>query len=492
MSNMLIGSSNVARFYNHASYKEYNQYQMMKCTTMDSFTALMTEIEDSSNNNVIISVLENIIVDAADKAKTEEERKDQIRSAIRKAIGLIEVTATRLPGSKFCVVSPLKRPAISWFETNKSTIDEEIRICVAKMKTFNVTRLLCMCSSLQAFDKDGIHLTEDSSQIFVVTILKAAEEIFTAVDVNSERTESTTDETTEAAFGDSMEVKDLIPVLKARFESDNLMFARLREEINSTSNKSREDRVVVTGITCKEPLPTENRQRIEKLKKLVAEVFEAIKPGFTGKILYASQGRNNDTLPVLEVKLDKIEHAVEIRKAFAETRKKGKMSGCLERIFISNSINVGTRVRIEILKAIAKRTSTAQDLSYVASFISRPVMHVRSRNDKNAKPAKTYTFIDAVKQFGSRLKTEDLLEAYAKAGKAFLGQLEQNFVVLKEADSEAAQTNFHKARIQRGRGRGGAGRGGADRGRNHWSDGASGSRGQKRPGDSSETSAAKK
>jgi hypothetical protein len=119
-------------------------------------------------------------------------------------------------------------------------------------------------------------------------------------------------------------------------------------------------------------------------------------------------------------------------------------------------------------------------------------MHVRSRNDKNAKPAKTYTFIDAVKQFGSRLKTEDLLEAYAKAGKAFSGQLEQNFVVLKEADSEAAQTNFHKARIQRGRGRGGAGRGGADRGRNHWSDGASGSRGQKRPGDSSETSAAKK
>jgi hypothetical protein len=168
------------------------------------------------------------------------------------------------------------------------------------------------------------------------------------------------------------------------------------------------------------------------------------------------------------------------------------MSGCLERIFISNSINVGTRVRIEILKAIAKRTSTAQDLSYVASFISRPVMHVRSRNDKNAKPAKTYTFIDAVKQFGSRLKTEDLLEAYAKAGKAFSGQLEQNFVVLKEADSEAAQTNFHKARIQRGRGRGGAGRGGADRGRNHWSDGASGSRGQKRPGDISETSAAKK
>jgi hypothetical protein len=493
MSNLLIGSSNVARFYNHSSFREFNQYQMMKCTTMDSLMALMTEIEDGSSNNVIISVLENIIVDAADKSKSEEDRKDQIKIAIQKAIGLVEVTATRLPRSKFCIVSPLKRPAVSWFDENKSLIDDKIRKNVSKMKTFNVTRLLCMCSSLQAFDKDGIHLTEDSGQIFVESILKAAEEIFSAVDVNSEKTESSIGEPAEATFGESMEVKDLIPVLKARFESDNLMFARLREEIDSTANKSREDRVVVTGITCKEPLPTENRQRIEKLKGLVAEVFEAIKPGFTGKILYASQGRNNDTLPVLEVKLDRVEHAVAIRKAFAEKRKKEKLSGCLERIFISNSINVGTRVRIEILKAIAKRTSTAQDLSYVASFISRPVMHVRSRNDKNAKPAKTYTFIDAVKQFGSRLKTEDLLEAYAKAGKAFSGQLEQNFVVLKESDSEAAQTNFHKARIQRGRGRGGPGMGGrADRGKTHWNDGASGSRGLKRPGDGGETSSAKK
>jgi hypothetical protein len=195
---------------------------------------------------------------------------------------------------------------------------------------------------------------------------------------------------------------------------------------------------------------------------------------------------------MLEVKLDKIEHAVSIRKAFAEKRKKEKLTGCLERIFISNSINVGTRVRIEILKAIAKRISNTHELAYVASFISRPVMHVRLRSDKNARPSKTFTFIDAVKQFGSRLKPEDLQESHAKAGKAFHGQLEQNFVVLKESDSEAAQTNFHKTRIQRGRGGGGARGGGSDRGRTHSHEGPSGSRGVKRPSENSENSAAKK
>jgi hypothetical protein len=480
MSNLLIGSSNIARFYKYDSFRDYNQYQMMKCTTMDSLTALVAEIEDG-NNHVIISVLENIIVDMAAGAKNEVDRTTLIKTAIKDAITLIESTAARLPSSKFCLVSPLKRPAVAWYEDSRKMIDEEIRSNVAKMKTFNVTRLLCICSSLQAFEKDGIHLTQESGNIFVETILKSAGEIFSAVEINpGEETET----------GETMDVKALLPVLKARFEADNMMFARIREEMDSTANRSREDRVVVTGIICKDPLPTENRQRIEKLKELVAEIFEAIKPGFSGKILYASQGRNSDTLPVLEVKLDKIEHAVSIRKAFADKRKSTKLTGCLERVFISNSINVGTRVRIEILKAIAKRISNAQDLAYVASFISRPVMHVRERTDKNAKPSKTYTFIDAIKQFGSRLKNEDLLEAYAKAGKAFAGQLEQNFVVLKEADSEAAQTNFHKARISRGRGRGGSGRGGgSDRGRN---DGASGSRGVKRPGETVENPSAKK
>jgi hypothetical protein len=49
-------------------------------------------------------------------------------------------------------------------------------------------------------------------------------------------------------------------------------------------------------------------------------------------------------LPMVEVKMDKVEYAVEIRKAFAVRRKKEKLTGCLEKIFISNSINVGTRV----------------------------------------------------------------------------------------------------------------------------------------------------
>ena len=73
--------------------------------------------------------------------------------------------------------------------------------------------------------------------IFIESILKLAEE--TNIDSKNE---------TGGTTGDQYD--SLVTVLKSRFESDNLMFARMREEIDSTANRS-EGRVVVTGIHIK-------------------------------------------------------------------------------------------------------------------------------------------------------------------------------------------------------------------------------------------------
>ena len=40
-----------------------------------------------------------------------------------------------------------------------------------------------------------------------------------------------------------------------RKENDNLIFARIREELDFTSNAKKEDRVIITGLTSKDPCP---------------------------------------------------------------------------------------------------------------------------------------------------------------------------------------------------------------------------------------------
>jgi hypothetical protein len=51
------------------------------------------------------------------------------------------------------------------------------------------------------------------------------------------------------------------------------------------------------------------------------------------------------------VTFDGIEIAMKIRKKFSAKKRSGKN---LERIFIANSMMLGTRMRVDILKAMAK------------------------------------------------------------------------------------------------------------------------------------------
>ncbi len=68
MANILIGSSNLASFYKLDKFKDFRQYNVAKCTTVESLRATISELEEGF---AIISVFENIVVDAA-KNKDKE------------------------------------------------------------------------------------------------------------------------------------------------------------------------------------------------------------------------------------------------------------------------------------------------------------------------------------------------------------------------------------------------------------------------------------
>jgi hypothetical protein len=52
------------------------------------------------------------------------------------------------------------------------------------------------------------------------------------------------------------------------------------------------------------------------------------------------------------------------------------------------------------------------------------------------KTPMSFTFIDAVARYGREMVEEDFEEAYRRAGRAFQGRLQQNFVVLRDWDSK--------------------------------------------------------
>ena len=88
-----------------------------------------------------------------------------------------------------------------------------------------------------------------------------------------------------------------------------------------------------------------------------------------------------------------------------------------------------------------KFTSEKEDL-FVMGYASRPVIHVKPKNAEQ-RPM-WLSFSDALVRYGSGLLEVDLGEAYKKAGIAFKGQFEQNFVVLHDRTSHPGEAERPK------------------------------------------------
>ena len=146
------------------------------------------------------------------------------------------------------------------------------------------------------------------------------------------------------------------------------------------------------------------------------------------KVVFVKQGRSKDRdIPMAEVRFETKEIVSKVLKMFVEKRKAGQDFG---RVYMANCVTLATRVRVDLMKAIAKQFGGKDDQEmYVGALTSRPILRI-----KNVKSQKTriLTFTDSISRFGKKLDLEDLDEAYRRAGRAFTGQMEQNFVVLTD------------------------------------------------------------
>ena len=220
---------------------------------------------------------------------------------------------------------------------------------------------------------------------------------------------------------------------------DSLVTARIREEIDFMSNVKKEDKMIITGLTSKSPMPTQGDEKKKWLNSIVGQVLDRIEPGSSEHIVFTSLGsRNQRVIPLVEVKMDNRELAFKIRKQFAVMKRESDFG----RVFIANSVTLGTRVRVDILKAIAEQYSNDKEKMSVSAFVSRPMLHVRSK--EGGQRLGTYNFSDALARYGANLTEKELSVAYRRAGSAFKGQLQQNFVVLSEHGMGAAEAAMAK------------------------------------------------
>ncbi len=91
-------------------------------------------------------------------------------------------------------------------------------------------------------------------------------------------------------------------------------------------------------------------------------------------------------------------------------------------------LTLGTRVRIEVLRAIAKELHSPDQHAYAPDYGPRPILVILPTN----KPSFSVLYGEALEKYGHLVDKEKLEHAYRRAGTAFKGQMKQNFWILTD------------------------------------------------------------
>ena len=312
MSRIIMGSSNMARFYPNKKFQQYGNYEMAKTCNYEVFKARMT-ILDESCKIVIIQVIENLLEDAV-KANVAVDGTIQadalintITGAIRIVMDNVKTSAMALPGTKYFMVMPIIRPAVSWFTDNFEIIYKDYGEKIEAMNLPNVKKLECFAIEAQKFDSGLVHLTRESGELFVGAILAGVDELCGIVRSDEQvKTPLTANQKTSFAQAkpDQERLRALekrVDIVEKKGEDDNLAFARNREEMDTLTNKEKEDRIIITGLTNPIPMPIEAGAKKLWLESMVLGFLKRIDPEGSGKLLFIKLGKGDGrSIPVAE------------------------------------------------------------------------------------------------------------------------------------------------------------------------------------------------
>jgi hypothetical protein len=421
MSRIIVGSSNVRRFYSHGGFKSYPPYKMELCTVKRMFEVTVDALPAGAK--VIISVVENFIEKEISLAN-EEVKEEKMEQEMKDFMDTIVNAAKKNESSKFVLAYPLMRLGNKWMHSNTEKIRSAFETAYNRQDQGNISKADCIPRVSQVFENDGVHLTKEAGKVFVENLLGMAEDNFEtdvitvedgdgdlaekivhlAADATKKKNESGGVAINELKRGmtEMREWRDNFSMeIDKRFRNDNLMFARMREEMDSDINRKKEDRTLLAGFVDPALMPVAGKERNIFLKQLAKDFCKKMDASFENEVQFASvSGRPDKGHLMLEFKLDSVEKSREIRKIFAQQRKANTLPDSFSKIQVMNVITQGTKVRMEIMKAIAKLIESDTQSGYVPTYLPRPVLHVKGKEVNGPRShIKSLTFTDAVEQY---------------------------------------------------------------------------------------------
>jgi hypothetical protein len=230
--------------------------------------------------------------------------------------------------------------------------------------------------------------------------------------------------------------EDLKKEIKQLKESDNCFAASVREDLDAVENLNSRDTVIVKKLSITTPCPTDRKDVANLVLEVGKEILTLIN-GDCNAMKYISplfmrterrpprEGERNE-LPPFKITFKLVSDAIIFKeKAIAASKDPANR---LYKAYFAHQQNVGTRVRLMLLWAVADHLKKENKESWVNQSSPKPTLMVKHAGAQ----VKTYTFIEAMTSYGNKLEGKALEEANRLARRFYYGQVEKIFIVLKD------------------------------------------------------------
>ena len=425
----LIGDSNIRNHVNKNSIRAnpgLKAAQVLSCGNFSIFPATLEKVR-SSSTACIIACVTNFICDA-EGPPTVSLRVDPVLQDFRSAI--LDACSAN-PERTYLVSPPMYRTSPIWYREGLPEILNLFSQVLVSEKPANLHLLSSFATP--DFEADGVHLTAYSGLEFILHLFDGSSELLARLELPQEVQVSKGSESTRV-------LEDRVMVL----EQDHRRLNRVVEKKTAAdaemadflANERSEDFFVISGLPRISDDLVGKAWQDEAVKEVSGAIVKLM--GRSLPIVYVknSTARHKNAEITYSVQMASIADSSTIRKKFGSYFLTGsdKRPDAIKYFNISNFVTPETRIRISILKLIARkyRESNPGSKVSVIGYAPRPRIKIVPAASASDRRVLSFNYAEAVQKLPCSFSASEIDPIVSRINPRLLGQVRSIFVVISD------------------------------------------------------------
>ena len=402
---------------------------VLLCNRLDVLASSLRNVKRDSTV-CVLSCITNFLTSSEDVASTISHRVDPVLDDF---FSKIVAECESYPDRYYLVAPPMYRQSPTWY---RDGLPEVLTCFSASAKRHSRPGLGLLPSfPTPSFEADGIHLNAYSGLEFVLHLFDSSKIFIDSLSAPDAARESAATESRRLLEDRVVALEQDHRRLSSNVDMKTAIYA---EAEDMRQDKRMEDSFIISGLSAVSGRVS-GKEWQDRAQQIVQDAVKKIM-GEALKILVVrnATGYGPNAPVAYNVQMVRKEDACAIRLKFGSFFARGKDSrpSDLSRVSVQNSVTKGTRIRISILKLIAKRYSDSnpEGKAHVVGYTAQPLLKVippPGDNDRVPQP-RSYTYIEAVQKFPTCFPDADIGPITKRAYSSFPGQLRSTFIVLSD------------------------------------------------------------